>query len=435
MRSSLQVVSQGPESALRASSRPKVLLTDTDRRSYTARLALALVDAGCDVAAICSNNGDLVRKTGIVTRIFPYGALRPVDSLIHAISESSPDVIVPCDDRGVRHLHELHASAQSAESARPGITDLIERSLGSPGGYAAALCRYDLLRIAHEEGLRVPRTELLQTEEDLARCEGEQRFPWVIKADETWGGRGVRIAHSRKEAQESFAELSHPFRLPRVLKRASVNRDPFWVKPWWERRKPSIVVQAHIQGRPANCAVVCSEGKVLAGIAVEVLSADGPTGPASIVRIVDDSTMMNCAERIAQRLKISGFFGLDFVIEDGTNEAYLIEMNPRCTPLCHLRLGVGRDMIGALWAQLSGSPVPATEPVTDNNMIAYFPQALKSRSEYLSLSFLDVPQAPAELIDEFLRPWPERSLLFRLMNRLQQLRSTFASHTSRKSVV
>ena len=305
------------------------------------------------------------------------------------------------------------------------MTDLIERSLGSPRGYATVLCRYDLLRLAAKEGLRVPRTELLETEEDIAHHETEQPFPWVLKADETWGGRGVRIVHSRKEAQESFSDLNRPFRLLRVLKRAFVNRDPFWVRPWWEGRNPSIVVQSHIQGRPANCAVVCSEGKVLAGIAVEVLSAEGATGPATIVRIVDDPTMLTYAKRIAQKLTISGFFGLDFVIEDGTNEVFLVEMNPRCTPQCHLRLGVGRNMTGALWAQLSGSPVPRTEPVTENNMIAYFPHALNSHSEYLSSSFLDVPQAPPELIDAFLRPWPERGLLFRLMNRLQQLRGTF----------
>ena len=168
---------------------------------------------------------------------------------------------------------------------------------------------------------------------------------------------------------------------------------------------------------------MCWQGSVLAGIAVEVVSADGLTGPASVVRVVDNSKMLLSAERLARRLNLSGFFGLDFMIEDGSNEAFLIEMNPRCTPLCHLRLGIGRDMIGALWAQLSGQPLPDSMPVTENNMIAYFPQAMNSKSEYLESSFHDIPQGEPELVEEFLSPWPERSFLFRLVTRMDQLKA------------
>jgi predicted ATP-grasp superfamily ATP-dependent carboligase len=54
--------------------------------------------------------------------------------------------------------------------------------------------------------------------------------------------------------------------------------------------------------------------------------------------------MMFAAERLAHRLDLSGFFGLDFMIEDNTETTYPIEMNPRCTQFCHLQLGKGRDI-------------------------------------------------------------------------------------------
>jgi predicted ATP-grasp superfamily ATP-dependent carboligase len=177
-------------------------------------------------------------------------------------------------------------------------------------------------------------------------------------------------------------------------------------------------VQSYIHGRPANCAVVCWKGRVLAGIGVEVVASDGTTGPASVVRVVDNAEMMFAAERIASRLGLSGFFGLDFMIEQGTGASYLIEMNPRTTPLCHLRLGKGRDMAAALWAQLSGQPFQEVPPVTQNEIIAYFPEACKS--ELLQSCFEDIPQGEPELVQELLRPWPNRTMLFRLFSRLKR---------------
>lgn len=399
---------------------PKILLTDTDRRPYAARLALVIAEAGCEVSAICSTDGHPLLKTRVVRRIFPYSALRPVAALRTAIEETHPDLIVPCDDRGVRHLHELYLASTVRGTADNVVAELIRRSLGSPESHSVVSARYDLLKTASEDGLRVPRTEPAHAVSDFKALQTTMPFPWVLKADETWGGRGVRIAHTAETAEENFLDVSRPFRLRRAIKRMVVNRDPFWLQPWWEGRKPAVIVQAHVQGRPANCAVFCWEGKIIAGIGVEVIASDGSTGPASVVRVVENSEMIRCAQHLASRLRLSGFFGLDFMIEERTGDTYLIEMNPRATPLCHLRLGKRRDMVGGLWAQLSGQPDPETAAVTDKDLIAYFPQAWNSNRELLEKAYRDVPAAAEDLIKEFLQPWPERSFLFRLTTRMQQ---------------
>src|SRR5258708_34335612 len=102
--------------------------------------------------------------------------------------------------------------------------------------------------------------------------------------------------------------------------------------------------------------------------------------------------MMVAAERIAHRLGLSGFFGLDFMIEDRSDTTYLIEMNPRCTPLSHLQLGKGRDLVEALWAQVSGQPLREIPTVTKNAMIAYFPQASSCKREFRDWSFHELRQ-------------------------------------------
>ena len=86
-------------------------------------------------------------------------------------------------------------------------------------------------------------------------------------------------------------------------------------------------------------------------------------------------------------------------------------MNPRCTPPSHLRLGTGRDMIGALSARLRGNPLSEPVSITQNNLIAYFPQALLRNSEFLSSSYHDVPEHEPQLTQELLRPSSDRRVI------------------------
>jgi hypothetical protein len=406
----------------RRAAAPRVLLTDTQRWPSPARLAIGLTKAGCHVSAVCPTRGHPLLYTSVVQEKFPYSSLRPVESLIAAIEATNPEIIIPCDDRGVEHLHELFLRADTKLAA------LIERSLGSPESYGAVSSRYELLRIAKAEGLLVPDMILVKGPDDLKSWQQEHALPWVLKADGTFGGLGVKIAQSREQAERFFSELSRPQRTMRVARRLIVNRDPFWLRPWWKRSRASVIVQSHIQGRPANCAVACWNGRVLAGISVEVVGWDGTTGPASVVRVIDNPAMMFAAEQIAQRLKLSGFFGLDFMIEDGSRDTYLIEMNPRCTPLSHLQLGEGRDLVSALWAQLSGERCPKIPAVTHKDLIAYFPQAWETQGELFDSSFQDVPRDEPDLVRELLHPWPNRTFLFRLASKSYAQSNTLGTH-------
>jgi len=61
--------------------------------------------------------------------------------------------------------------------------------------------------------------------------------------------------------------------------------------------------------------------------------------------------------------------------------------------------------------------------VTQNDLIAYFPQAADENRELLESSFYDIPQGEPELIEELRQPWLSRTLLFRLLTRLGQLKN------------
>lgn len=402
--------SNGPEK-----SAIKVLLTDTNRWALAARLAVGLSEVGCDIAALCPMPNHPLLKTRAVRKTYHYSGLRPIASLTEAIERFNPDIVVPSCDRGVRHLHELYARSRKIDGKRK-IAELIERSLGDPRSYPIVSSRYELLSLARDLGVRVPRTSRANHPEELTSWQSQESFPWVLKADGTWGGGGVKVIEAPGQVEDFFTQLDRMFRLRRAFKRLTVNRDAFWLRPWWNRPEPQVIAQSYIYGRPANCAVVCWNGRVLAGFGVEVVNSEGLTGPASVVRVVDNQEMMSAAEKIASRLSLSGFFGLDFMIEEKSGHAYLIEMNPRVTPLCHLRLGEGRDMVNALWAELSGQPAQEAMPDTENELIAYFPET--HETELPQACFLDVPRGEPELMQELLNPWPNRTLLYRMVNRM-----------------
>ena len=356
-----------------------------------------------------------------IRETFPYSSLAPLDSLIAAIKSIHPRFIIPCDDTAVQHLHKLHAHTRSLEPARTSITQLIETSLGSPTSYPIVRSRYDLLRLAREEALCVPDTSLIYTLDDLKARRVDMAHPLVLKADGTWGGNGVRIARTPAQATDLFLELTRPLGTLELIQRLLLNRDRFCLQRWSTGAIPDVVAQEYIAGRPANCAAFCWEGQVLAAISVEVVSTRRECGPASVVKVINYPEMLLAATRIARRLQISGFLGLDFMIEESTGTPYLIEMNPRCTRLCHLQLGKGRDMVAALCEQLTGdTPLPAAA-MTQNELIAYYPEAWMDHSEFLSQSFHDVPQDEPELIRELLKDCSDRTMLGRLVNRLRRI--------------
>src|SRR6202158_769720 len=105
---------------------PKVLLTDTNRWATPARIAIGLAKAGCRVSAVCPTRGHPLLSTRIVQETFPYSSLRPLESLVAAIEATEPQIIIPCDDRGVQHLHELYARARSLRTSGKGLANLME---------------------------------------------------------------------------------------------------------------------------------------------------------------------------------------------------------------------------------------------------------------------------------------------------------------------
>jgi len=379
--------------------KPRVLLATACRWFPTARLAIALANAGCTVTTVCPSDHP-VSKTKAVQRIYRYRGLMPLTSFLSAIHAANPDFVIPCDDLATRHLHQLYYKSRKNDNAESRISTLIERSLGEPASFPIIFARAAFIELARAEGVRAPKTAGISNTEDLKRWLAEVGFPTVLKADSTSGGAGVSIVHNLEQAQRAMRRLKAPPLLARAAKRALVDGDTTLVWPSLLRRRFTVNAQMFIAGREATSAVACWKGAALASLHFEVLNKVNSAGHATVLRRIENAEMSSVAEKIARRLKFSGLLGLDFMLENDTQNAYLIEVNPRATQVGHLTLGSGNDLPAALYSALSGQPLQPAPKITDKEVIALFPHEWlrDAVSPFLRSGHHDVPWEEPDLV-------------------------------------
>jgi hypothetical protein len=372
---------------------PTVLLIATTSRSFAAaRLAMALVDSGFAVQAVCPARHPLCKIT-VVQQTHKYHGLTPLPSLAKAIRAAKPDLVLPCDDPATLHLHDLYFQALRRGLAGAPTCSLIERSLGAPANFPAVYERTTSMELAHGEGVRVPKSRVIANTNDLRNWIALMGFPTVFKSNGTSGGEGVWTVHTLEEAERALRILQAPPLLARAAKRALLDREMTLLWPSILRERYVVNAQEFVAGREATSAVVCWKGTVLASLHFEVLQKQDAGGPSTVLRLIENAEMVAATEKMARRLELSGLHGFDFMLEAQTGQAYLIEINPRATQVGHLTLGHGRDLPGALYAAITAQPPRPAPKLTENDTIALFPQEwMRSpASAFLRSGYHDVP--------------------------------------------
>ena len=377
--------------------------------ALSARLASALRRHGCDVSVVCPAGHPLTHVAGI-RRNYHYGGVASLACLRRSLRESQPDIVIPCDDGVVAQLHALHQSD-------PSLRTLIERSLGPPKSYPVVTSRYLFLSTALELGIRVPRTQRAGGVQDLETWHAQIAGATVIKIDGESGGNGVRITNSLQESRTAWRDLRTAGGFATACKRLTIDRDPLAL--WQRRQRPmrEVTLQEFIPGRPANSMLVCWRGELLSMVSVAVVVAQGPTGAATVVRVIQNDSMKRAAELVVSRLQLTGFYGLDYILESGTGTPFLIELNPRCTQLGHLELPVEGCLAGCLSAALRGEPRPEVQNPVRSDTIALFPQALAAGEtcrRFIDSGYHDVPEEPRLTGELMLQSLPQRRWAARL---------------------
>jgi len=355
--------------------------------------------AGFVVEGICPSRHPLA-NTSVVGKVHAYHSLSPVRSFAEAIASAKPDLVVPSDDLAARHLHHLHQRERKRGEAGAQTCELIERSLGASESFGVVYARAEFMRLAHDEGVLAPETEVVADVNQLRRWIVKTGLPIVLKANGTSGGDGVRIVHALDDAEKAFRSLQAPPLLVRAAKRAILDQDKTLVWPSLVRHRSTVNAQAFVAGRETTSTVACWNGSVLAALHFEVLQKKHDAGPATVMRLIEDEDMSTAVVRMTRRLMLSGIHGFDFMRDTENGRAHLIEINPRATQVGHLTLGAGRDLPAALYAAVTGETVRPAPKVTEKEIIALFPQEWMRdpQSAFLSSGHHDVPWEEPGLI-------------------------------------
>lgn len=396
-----------------ASRGPVALIIATTPWPLSGRLAVRMLAHGCQVAALCPP-GHILRKVAGMTAVYQYRSPNSVATLERVLAAVAPDIVIPCDDRAVWQLHDLHEH-------RPSLRASIETSLGRAEAFPVLRSRSQLMAVARDCGVRVPETQALESAADVRAWFRGNLGAAVVKVDGTWGGSGVQIVHSEEQAVHALERFSAPDRPGASWKRWLINRDPlaFWKGGTGASRHFSI--QRFVPGRPANCMLATWQGRLLGMVSVEVLCTQGKTGASTIVRLIRNEEMVRNAERLTETLGLSGFHGLDYILEEGSGTPFLIELNARCTQLGHLVLPEQGDLAGLLFEQVGAHGRAAALPI-DRDVIAFFPQALawNPDSPYMQQCHHDIPWTQPDLVRELMRdPWAERQWRSRIYHWLR----------------
>jgi hypothetical protein len=393
---------------------PRVLVAASTWWPLSARLAMALRASGCKVDVVCPPGHPLLAISGI-GRHFAYHRSDSLNALRLAIIEAEPELLIPCDDGVVWQLQALQTDV-------PVLRGLIERSLGPPSIHSVINSRERLLDVAAELGIRVPRVRKIDSREDLDAWFSGGFDRGVLKLDHSWGGRGVQIAGSRKEALRIWQKFSKPLATAVAWKRWFINHDVLALWIWRNRSQPVVTIHEYIGGQPANTMLACWRGEVLSLVTAKVLCSQGQTGAATVVELTRNAEIERAARLLAKRLHLTGFHGLDFILEQASGAAHLIEWNPRCTQLGHLHLPDQASLATTFSVALGASPRPNLIVPVRSETVAFFPGACtwQPTSPYLQTGHHDVPWEEPQLVRELLADsWPNRQWPARMYHALR----------------
>jgi glutathione synthase/RimK-type ligase-like ATP-grasp enzyme len=374
-----------------------ILVVATVHWASATRLCLALAEAGLALTLLAPEGHALHGQPGIRTRRLGRTFRAALRLLKQEIAHRPPALVIPADEGAIELVR--------AAACQRAIARLVERSIAAPDAFHVAASKSRLIDLARTLGLLVPETRPIAGPEHLRSLLADTPLPTVLKLDAGFGGLGVRIVRSRDEAIAAFRSLREDAGWWSAVKRSLRQVDMHPVRALLQKPR-SIALQAHVAGRPANRAVFCRDGKVLAGLSVEAIETTNDTGPATVVRVLDHPAMTEAAQRIVGWLGLSGFVGFDFVLEAESGRAFLLEMNLRPTQICHLAHDAASDMIGALAHAVAGLPAVRAIPNFTGATVALFPQERwrDPGSPHLSTAFHDVPWHAPEIIRAYRRP-------------------------------
>lgn len=361
------------------------------------RLPFGLDRAGFKTFALCPNKSFLAKTKFLAGSIlyptFSYSRSKLIYLwMVIAFVLTRPDFVIPGDEDALLALQNLAANL-SGLPILGNISLLIRKSLTPKEHNNLLLSKSIFQEKSRDWGLRAPKNIIVDDLESAVIASEKIGFPLVIKFDAGYGGSGVFICQNIDEMKAQFNSIQkNPGpSLKDKLKKA------LFISIFINDNKISL--QEYIEGMVGQAPFCSLNGKVFAMNSMyKLMTYPGKTGPTSVAQGMQNIDIENFVKTVCQKMNYSGFGSLEYIVESKTNLLYVIELNPRPTPTCHLGEDVVTyDLCKMFYNGLNGLPIIRRDfkPYT----VAIFPNEKRRdpQSEYLNSGYYDVPQDDPEL--------------------------------------
>lgn len=367
--------------------------------SGISRLPAGLKRHGLEVFALCPENSFLAKtkflSNSIKYKTFTYSRSKIIYiRIIHAIVHFKPDFIIPGDEDTILALQNV-ASLIKHLPFFNSIYKTIRKSLADEKYDHLVLSKSDLQQKCIEWGVRTPKNKIVKNSSEAKQIATEMGYPIVIKHDSGYGGSGVVICDSENELLEHFKKIEN---VGLIAKFKAHIKDMLFVSIL--RPNGVISIQQFIKGEIGQSPFCAFNGEVIATNPMQrVHTFPGKTGPSSVSKGIEDKDIEIFVKIIAKNLNYNGFGSVEYMIADDNKLLYVIELNPRPTPTCHMQSAhVTNDLCEAFASGLNAIPYAPKKfwPFT----VAMFPGEKKRdpNSPYLTNSYHDIPVDDPELL-------------------------------------
>ena len=217
-----------------------------------------------------------------------------IDAIKEAALQVNADTILPAGLRGIRfaaeHFSEISSIARLPPMPAPQLLN----------AFADKLLFSELL-----EREQIPYPKILRPQGgkidqySLASI----TFPVLVKPRNLDAGKGIQLCNTRHEVNEFFKYESNPY---------------------------NYYVQEFIKGPDISCSVLAQEGEILAYTMQRgVIPSPQPFKSPAVIEFIHDEGVLSSIRKLIRSVLWSGIVNIDLVWDEKTNEAKVLESNPR----------------------------------------------------------------------------------------------------------
>jgi predicted ATP-grasp superfamily ATP-dependent carboligase len=390
----------------------RVLYFCTDRQWYgVSRLPYRFNQLGIDQAVLCPRES-FVSKSRYIDKVYTLrdngqswrGLIRTFFELERAIIDFGVTHVIPGDDRAVSIISYLLRELDGHTVFSLTMFDVLKASVGD----YTVITNSKLELLQYCNNVSIPKTFTGKPDDILEAIEGNNQYPIVIKKPIANGGNGVSICQNREDVIKT---LKNPlYAKPSWIKkfiRGVIGRDSNWLPD-----NETLIVQEYVKGKKVIYTGVAKAGILLDGFQSEEVE-NNESGHAVKIRYLHTvhayEEVLDTVREILRELSFTGFFDMDFIIEEYRGKALLLELNPRITPLHYLEGCLALEYIKLLDPNYSITS-DAQKNINKYHFNIYegeiilFPQYLSSHPEEIdNMCLTEVPYHDMRLVYSYLK--------------------------------